>query len=422
MVPSKEELKLANLCIDYLNLPAFINPPRREGILNGDYGFMDYAVLFWIQHLEVGATLKPEENGEKQKEALMAELAESLGIFVNQYWNSPTAVPKLANRHRDKIQYFRAFPFYDRLEQAVSSTKRQLKHFGDTKKEEIALNIANSVCNIRNALEELASIEPEPTTRQIIEDRYGSNLFKCPQFSCQSFTIGFPSAEERKKHIGKHQRPFRCSDELCVVGYAFGFPSAAELEKHMKAYHRELILQDEEFPTEEEVQQSIQNNKIAIGVIKAPNPQSRDDGIEYMATAMTQRESEPKSEAKPQFGPRETQTRQTEFKCEQCNVVYKKRYNLQSHLLSHENIRPHACSVCHKDFARVGDLRRHTSTHTGEKRFVCSGTLRNGSKWGCGRSFARADTLRKHHESRVGRECILPLQQERENVYSGRGI
>ncbi|KAK6216249.1 DNA-dependent ATPase fun30 [Pestalotiopsis sp. IQ-011] len=384
---------------------------------------MDYAVLFWLRHLEVGATLQIKAEEEEQKEALMVELAESLEMFIDQHWNSPTTALNLAKRHSDKIHYFKALPFYDRLEQAVASTQRQLKHFSNMKKEEIALNIENSVCNVRNAIEELASNELEPTIQQIIIDRYGNNLYKCPQFSCQFFTVGFSLDKERMKHISKHERPFRCPDEHCVSGYAFGFSSTAEREKHMKANHLELIHQDEEFPTEQEVRQSVQNNETARSAIQAPNPQGRGNIIEETTAARTeQRESEPESEAEPQYRRPEKRARQTEFKCDHCHRIFKKRYNLQSHLRSHESTRSHVCSVCHKGFAREGDLTRHMKTHTGEKRFPCGGTLRNGSPWGCGRSFARADTLNKHHESRVGRACIAPLRQEGESGYMSTSV
>ncbi|KAI0146814.1 hypothetical protein BJ166DRAFT_470922 [Pestalotiopsis sp. NC0098] len=400
--PWKGELALANLCIDYLNLPAFVYPPTSEGILNGDYGFLDYAVLFWLRHLEVGATLETEkEEEERDKEALMGDLAESLGVFVEQHWNSPTADLTLAKRHSDRIRFFRELPFYDRLVQAVASTKRQLKHFGKVREEEIALDLVATIRKIRKAIEKLASPEQGSSTQQAIKDRYGSNLFKCPRFSCQFFAIGFISANERDTHISKHERPFRCSHENCV-GYTFGFSSTAEREKHMKENHLERIAEDEEFPTEEDVERSI----------------SQNDSIEDIMTALMEpgeleSRSGPESEPEPQYRPQEKRARQTEFKCEHCGMVYKKRYNLQSHLLTHESTRSHVCSVCRKDFARVGDLRRHMGTHTGQKRHICGGTLSNGLTWGCGKSFARADTLSKHHESRVGRACIAPLQQER---------
>ncbi|VUC22968.1 unnamed protein product [Clonostachys rosea] len=72
-----EELSLACLCIDYLNLPAFIVDPTAESVLQGDYSFMDYAVMFWLPHLEAGATSRTLEH-----ETYMNDLQESLALEI----------------------------------------------------------------------------------------------------------------------------------------------------------------------------------------------------------------------------------------------------------------------------------------------------------------------------------------------------
>jgi hypothetical protein len=50
--------------------------------------------------------------------------------------------------------------------------------------------------------------------------------------------------------------------------------------------------------------------------------------------------------------------------------------------------------------------------HSGEKKFVCRGNLKDGNHWGCGRRFARADALGRHFRSEAGRVCIRPLLEE----------
>lgn len=70
------------------------------------------------------------------------------------------------------------------------------------------------------------------------------------------------------------------------------------------------------------------------------------------------------------------------------------------------------CSVCGKAFARQHDRKRHEGLHSGEKKFVCRGNLKDGSNWGCGRRFARADALGRHFRSEAGRVCIRPLLEE----------
>jgi hypothetical protein len=68
--------------------------------------------------------------------------------------------------------------------------------------------------------------------------------------------------------------------------------------------------------------------------------------------------------------------------------------------------------VCGKAFARQHDRKRHEGLHSGEKKFVCRGNLKDGNNWGCGRRFARADALGRHFRSEAGRVCIRPLLEE----------
>ncbi|KAI0192374.1 hypothetical protein EV127DRAFT_426763 [Xylaria flabelliformis] len=404
---SAEELKLAILCIDYLNLPACVDLPTEELVLNGDYGFMDYAVIYWLRHLEASITL---ETGADEK--LIEQLAESLEIFISQHWASPIITLTLAKRHSDKLQAFKHLPFYDRLEHVVASTRKQLRFFGSMKKEEIALDLVDMVGKVRDVLEYTISDEIDSSIKETVNERYGSNLFKCPRFSCQFFTTGFSSVAERTKHINQHERPFRCSEEKCT-GYTFGFASAAEREKHMRDSHFTAVIQDEKFPTDEDVQLSIMNIHTTAAENRGVELDRQNGNMgDFETVAMVQPEAEPESEPEVQQLPWQKRFRQTEFKCPHCELVYRKRYNLQSHLRTHGIGRAYTCASCNRAFARLGDYRRHLTTHSGMRNFVCHGYLKDGNTWGCGKSFARADTLKKHHESRVGRACILPLQQE----------
>lgn len=70
------------------------------------------------------------------------------------------------------------------------------------------------------------------------------------------------------------------------------------------------------------------------------------------------------------------------------------------------------CTVCGKAFARQHDRKRHEGLHSGEKKFVCKGELKQGGQWGCARRFARADALGRHFRSEAGRICIKPLLDE----------
>ncbi|KAJ3454415.1 hypothetical protein MRS44_018309 [Fusarium solani] len=390
-----KELEIACQCIDYLNLPAFQCQPTNDRILKGEYGFMDYAVLHWIPHLEVGAEQPKDYND------LMNSLSETLETFIRQYWLGPTATVSVSARTKKKLQYFQDLPFYGDLEQAIGSSKKQLRHFGEMREGEIALNLLDTVCKVRKALEQLASSDLEPSVQKMIEERYGRNLFKCPRFSCQFFTTGFSSAQDRDNHIAKHTRPFRCTDEACT-GFAFGFSTAAARDKHLKDTHSTAATYDLEFPTDEDVRRGIQNNTAEGQASLEPTGSSESESSESEQEAEQRRFAVPK------------RTKQTEFKCPHCSKVYAKKYNLESHLRSHTGDRPYECDDCGDAFARASDYNRHMKKHTGERQYVCRGVLQNGASWGCGKAFSRADTLRTHYKSEVGKICRLPFLQEQE--------
>ncbi|KAJ3579076.1 hypothetical protein NPX13_g1491 [Xylaria arbuscula] len=386
--PSNEELKLATFCIDYLNLPTCVDLPTEKRVVNGDYVFMDYAVLYWLQHLEEGVTPgRNEDEGCQEHAELMEQLAESLGIFIDQHWAAPTVTSVLSKRVSKKLQFFQSFGFYDRLDKAMASTRKQWNDFGNMDKREIALDLVDLVGRVRDLLEHIISDPMIPFTHTVT-DRYGKSLFKCPRFSCKFFSQGFPSRDERDRHISKHERPFRCPEETCYF-YAWGFAFEADRKKHMEENHSTTSYEDREFPTDQDIENSI--------VAGRERSYENEDGNEL----------EPSMEVEPVPNPtppptavrRGKKPRQTQFICESCPKVFTKRSNLNSHLQSHGIERPYKCPECDTSFVRQNDFNRHRKKHKGEK-FDCRG---------CGKLFSRKDTLDKHYESRVGRECRRSL-------------
>ncbi|KAM0210011.1 hypothetical protein ACHAQI_006123 [Fusarium lateritium] len=395
-----KELELACSCIDYLNLPTFEHHPTNDEVLRGEYGFMDYAVLNWVRHLEAG-TVQADDYGP-----LIRELDESLETFIRGYWRSPTATLPPSEGTRKKLRYFQDSPFYDKLAQAVASSKKQMRFFGEMRKGEIALSLEDTVCKVRVALERLLSSNLSEADQQKIEERYGSNLFKCPRFSCQFFIIGFSSAQDRDKHIDKHTRPFRCAEEACI-GFTIGFSSEVERDKHIKNTHVTDAAHNQQFPTDAEVAQSIQGTTLEeaasqeLPVQEPPVQESAES-----SASESEAENQP-VQTLDRSGPRT-------YTCQHCSKVCTKLSNLRSHLQIHTGERHFGCVLCGSRFARSSDRMRHMRTQHGAEGFVCRGLLKNGATWGCGKKFSRADTLKTHYKSRLGQTCRLAFLQEQQ--------
>ncbi|XP_061077244.1 zinc finger protein 710a [Conger conger] len=86
--------------------------------------------------------------------------------------------------------------------------------------------------------------------------------------------------------------------------------------------------------------------------------------------------------------------------CPRCGKLFKQPSHLQTHLLTHQGTRPHKCAVCKKAFTQTSHLKRHMLQHTDVKPYSCRF---------CRRGFAYPSELRAHetkHES--GRCHVCP--------------
>jgi hypothetical protein len=406
---SAENLKMATLCINYMNLPMFVGPVLPDLVSTGEYAFMDYAVLYWVRHLEVGVV-----DGESDND-LMKQLSESLGVFLDLHWNSPTARLSVPKRTRTRLQHFSSLADkMDELEQAVTSARKHLSVYGQIQKSETVLKLPEIVRNVRKVLEEYVSESHPNSVQKEIARKYGTNLFKCPRFSCQSFTAGFPNAAERNKHINKHERPFRCTYEECD-NYVLGFTSAADQQKHIREAHPTSKLQEDEFPTDQDIEKSLHppESPEPVPEVQPEEPEAESSSSDTEPEPAQTTAAGPAPVAKMVRPPK--RVRVTEWTCQPCNKVFKKKYNYDSHMHKHTGDKPYKCNRCDYSSARQSDYKRHLLTHSTQRNFVCQGFLNNGERWGCGKSFSRADILSQHHRSNVGRECLRPHLLDRDS-------
>ncbi|XP_078107136.1 uncharacterized protein znf366 isoform X2 [Sander vitreus] len=86
--------------------------------------------------------------------------------------------------------------------------------------------------------------------------------------------------------------------------------------------------------------------------------------------------------------------------CHLCGKLFKQLSHLHTHLLTHQGMRPHKCQVCHKAFTQTSHLKRHMMQHSDVKPYSCSV---------CGRGFAYPSELRAHelkHEKGHENICV----------------
>lgn len=81
---------------------------------------------------------------------------------------------------------------------------------------------------------------------------------------------------------------------------------------------------------------------------------------------------------------------QRKFECEICHATFNRRYNLGTHIKTHDKNRrkDFPCRLCQKFFDRKHDLTRHVSTvHNGERAYACGE---------CSSTFSRKDAMVRH--------------------------
>jgi hypothetical protein len=366
---------------------------------------MEYAILNWVRHLEAGLSSSPQDND------LLQEFIESCEALLENHWNNPIIEPKIPKRTQDILAIFQGSPRHKQIQQAIASTQEQTKRFGSMRQDECALNFTDVVNGIRIQLESVISDSTNTSNENDLTMKYGTNLFRCPRFSCKYFTEGFASRFERDRHVERHERPARCTDRHCT-GFIIGFATEAQLAKHLRETHPSSMAQDQSFPTEEEI------NESRMEYVPEPSigPEDTHSSVEPDPDPDPTRELEAhegnnNKQAQSSRYSKRTKTRQ-EYKCSHCSKKFTKRYNWQSHLKIHGPSQAWVCHICGATCARNNDLTRHMRKHTADKAFTCGGILENGQAWGCGQSFLRFDILSNHHKSKKGQKCTAALREQ----------
>lgn len=346
------------------------DPPDLAALVRwGYYGFMDYAVAHWVRHVEEATA------GADEGDAMIKDLAESLAALLDLHFTAPTKHYPVSQGNKKRLQVFQSLARYHDLEQAVVCARRELTFFGEIRESEKALDLGCVVRIVRSELERAINNARNGPAKDAddLEAMYGPKPFKCSRLSCRYFYDGFTTAQQRDQHHDKHLLPFRCTVVGCPRS-SLGMVSDRELEKHVRQTH--MAPRDDDFPSLDE-------------------PDVHEGTAELVKSQGHEVAKRPRT---------------NEWTCDVCSKVFRKKFNLDSHMATHSGEREFCCSMCDLSFARASDRNRHERTHEAPG-FVCGGQLPDGQRWGCGQKFVRADTLRNHHRTAAGRACLRAAPQ-----------
>lgn len=143
-----------------------------------------------------------------------------------------------------------------------------------------------------------------------------------------------------------------------------------------------------EMQEEKEAQQTTKSTEHKTNESPEPKKRKRDNTTTTTSHETKKHKSNVKT-AKPRKPAKETKT----FQCPLCDHVSKRRYNLSTHIKTHDKsrIKEFTCSQCTKRFDRRHDRDRHLATvHRGERSFTCDHCTTTTT------TFSRRDALDRH--------------------------
>lgn len=206
-----ENAKMTLFCSEYiLSRPLTPGLPEVEiqrHAVTGYYGFHDYAVSFWWNHVQQ-VLADPGLETDLNEKALQAAYRGM--VAIGELEQSPGS-----NDSPESIQSFKS---------KFESVPQNLGHWKSIESCEM------QTVAIRAAIDSLLDVGVPAIPF------CGPRQYRCPKPWCQRFRSGFKDLREQKAHINEHDLPFHCDIEGCYAA-KIGFGTETDLKKHAERWH-----------------------------------------------------------------------------------------------------------------------------------------------------------------------------------------
>ncbi|KAF7196798.1 Vegetative incompatibility protein HET-E-1 [Pseudocercospora fuligena] len=389
-----EHVKMAVLCMKYFSFPIFQCESADQQIdayiLEGQYAFLEYALVYWTTHLQLGL------HGRLPNSPILHDFSvgNTLRTIFEQHWQVPRERAPVLKSIAPSLMCLQSSPIWEQTVQTVAAVTKLVNPGNCNVMALSPLKVYPLAFRIRGRLEHLAKTTSAEDFRHLT-NYYGDHLHKCPRLYCKWFHTGFNNEYSRQGHQNKHDRPFHCPQAHCFMA-ALGCTTQKELDSHVDKYHKPL----DDFPSDR-----VSPEPAQVPVERAPPPAQTTAALNPSANVREKQSAAPVQPLK------RARREKAVFQCSICSKRFARGYNLRSHMQSHNGEKPYQCSICGKPFQRQYDVKRHEALHSGQKAFVCSGLTAAGVPWGCSKRFARADAFGLHLRSESGKECFQPLTE-----------
>lgn len=400
-------MSISYLCFDDFS-PSRTDAQIHNTLVQGRYGFFEYAVTFWAFHLISAAKESPET---------ISSLKDPLRTFLANHDRQIPTKARIPLKLQALLEPFSNTPYHIGMIHTVIWARKQLliNHSADLDKER--LDLAATTRRIRSVLQQMLKSDITLAERQALEQYYGKSLFKCPKSFCQFFSKGFNTEADLEKHIDRHDRPYLCGVEGCYVS-VLGCIDQKSLDSHIRQSHG-FLKDSEDCPQVADLAPDGDSESPSPSPAPEPEPEPQPEDepeVNHLPPVPQQQPSVTResgrrgkrSRREPITRPARVVKHPRKFQCPDCSSSFTRATNLRAHRRAHANERPFFCTVCNECFVRQNDKKRHERIHS-VPMYICGGQLEDGRTWGCGQRFGRKDAMEAHFRTEIGERCREPL-------------